>query len=94
LRSKADPCTLEITRFFGIIIAMYHGDHPPPHFHVRYAEHRAKIDIESGAVLAGELPRRVLALVQEWRALPTDELRLDWELDERRRTPNKIEPVE
>ena len=23
----------EICRFFGIVIKMYFGDHPPPHFH-------------------------------------------------------------
>jgi hypothetical protein len=25
-----------ISRFFGIIVAMYYNDHAPPHFHVRY----------------------------------------------------------
>jgi hypothetical protein len=28
----------EISRFFGIIITMYYGDHQPPHFHVRYGD--------------------------------------------------------
>ena len=26
----------EISRFFGIIIAIYYDDHNPPHFHARY----------------------------------------------------------
>ena len=26
----------EISRFFGMVIAMYYNDHAPPHFHVRY----------------------------------------------------------
>ncbi len=26
----------EISRFFGIVIAMYYRDHQPPHFHARY----------------------------------------------------------
>ena len=38
----------EISRFFGIVIAMYHNDHMPPHFHARYGEYRAKFDIETG----------------------------------------------
>jgi hypothetical protein len=25
----------EISRFFGIVIAMYDEDHEPPHFHAR-----------------------------------------------------------
>jgi len=47
----------EISRFFGIIIAMFHGDHNPPHFHARYGEHRAIIRIEDFAVLEGNLLR-------------------------------------
>ncbi len=26
----------EISRFFGIVVAMYYNDHEPPHFYVRY----------------------------------------------------------
>ena len=37
----------EISRFFGIIIAMYYNDHAPPHFHVRYGGERALIGIET-----------------------------------------------
>jgi hypothetical protein len=35
----------EISRFLGIIIAMFYNDHDPPHMHVVYGEYRAKIDI-------------------------------------------------
>lgn len=27
----------EISRFLGIVIAMYYHEHPPPHFHAKYA---------------------------------------------------------
>ncbi len=27
----------EISRFFGIVIAMFYKDHVPPHFHAKYA---------------------------------------------------------
>jgi hypothetical protein len=37
----------EISRFFGIVIAMFYADHSPPHFHARYGEHRVIIAIES-----------------------------------------------
>jgi len=38
-----------IAMFYGIIIRMYFapGEHPPPHFHVDYAEHKATVDIRS-----------------------------------------------
>ena len=30
----------ELSRFFGIIIAMYYNDHAPAHFHAKYGEGR------------------------------------------------------
>jgi hypothetical protein len=84
----------EISRFFGIIIAMYHNDHPPPHFHAKYAEFTAKIDIESGDMIEGKLPKRALALIEEWRALRVEELKANWELVRARRKANKIKPLE
>ena len=47
----------EISRFFGIVIAIYFNDHPPPHFHARYGEHKAKFDVATGTVLEGSMPR-------------------------------------
>jgi hypothetical protein len=47
----------ELSRFFGLVILMYYRDHPPPHFHVRYGEQRALIDIGSLTVLQGRLRR-------------------------------------
>ena len=41
----------EISRFFGIIVAMFYNDHAPPHFHVRYAGERALIGLETLSVL-------------------------------------------
>jgi hypothetical protein len=33
-----------ISRFYGILIQMYFGDHLPPHFHALYAEFEAVIN--------------------------------------------------
>ena len=35
---------------------MYFNDHAPPHFHARYGEFEATIDIDTLSVLEGELP--------------------------------------
>jgi hypothetical protein len=43
-----DRLVPEISRFFGIIVFMNYNDHPPPHFHVRYAEQRAIVAIDAG----------------------------------------------
>ena len=58
----------EISRFFGMIIAMYYDDHAPPHFHVRYGEQKAIVAIESLAVTQGKLSPKALGLVMEWAA--------------------------
>src|SRR5207253_3074332 len=60
----------ELSRFYGLVIWMYYDDHPPPHFHVQYGEYRAKITIDSLAVLQGYLPPRALGLVVEMGIAP------------------------
>ena len=37
----------EISRFFGIVIAMYYDDHAPPHFHAIYGSEKAEISHRS-----------------------------------------------
>jgi hypothetical protein len=58
----------ELSRFLGIVIAMYYRDHAPPHFHAIYGDHEATVNIQTGEV-NGQLPKRALAHVQEWRLL-------------------------
>jgi len=68
----------EICRFLGIVITMYFDEHNPPHFHVRYNEFRASIEIESLNVMTGRLPARVRGLVEEWAELHRRELLAMW----------------
>jgi hypothetical protein len=84
----------EISRFFGIIIAMYHNDHTPPHFHVRYAGQKAIVAIAPLVLLRGRLSPRVLGMVMEWASLHQDELLADWELARQQAPLNKIAPLE
>lgn len=78
---------------YGIVIAMYFDDHPPPHFHARYGEHEAQILIATGEILHGSLPRRALKLVQEWTELHHDALINNWELAEREEPLVSIEAL-
>lgn len=84
----------EICRFFGIIIAMYYNEHNPPHFHVRYGDHKAEIDIRTLSVLAGQLPPRALGLVIEWASQHQGELMNDWELARQDAELKHIAPLE
>ena len=66
------------------------GVHARPHFHARYADQAASIDLE-GELIAGHLPRRALALAAEWAALHHDELVANWE---RARRNEPLEPID
>ena len=83
----------ELCRFFGIVIAMYYDDHPPPHFHAVYGSEKAEIAIDPPGLLKGELSPRALALVMEWAALHRQELLEAWEERAAGRMPRKIEPL-
>ena len=84
----------EVSRFFGIIIAMYYNDHAPPHFHAKYGSEQASLRIDNGAILEGSLGTRALRLVEEWRALHQAELLEDWKRAQARQPLNKISPLE
>ena len=77
----------------GIVVAMYYGDHNPPHFHARYGDFEVVVNIENG-VVDGRSPRRALRLLIEWYEMHTVELTSDWELAEQRKPLNKITPLE
>lgn len=83
----------EISRFLGIVIAMYYRDHAPSHFHAIYGEFEATVEVESGHV-NGELPRRALAHVQEWLTLYKHALADIWNLARASKPLPRIEPLE
>jgi hypothetical protein len=49
-------------RILRILIRMFFNDHPPPHFHARYGEFEATIEIATLNILEGTLPARALNL--------------------------------
>ena len=83
----------EISRFLGIVIAMYYRDHAPPHFHAVYGEYEVTVAIDTGEV-NGSMPKRALAHVQEWRNLHQQELLGTWTLARASRPLPRIEPLE
>ncbi|MGL5077634.1 MAG: DUF4160 domain-containing protein [Waterburya sp.] len=84
----------EISRFLGIIITMYYNDHPPPHFHVRYNQQKAIIDIKNLSILEGKLSPKVLGLVIEWAAIHQTELLENWQRARENQPLNRVQPLE
>ncbi len=82
-----------ISRFFGIVIAIYWRDHSPPHFHAKYGDDEVTVNIQTGAV-NGSMAKRPLALVEEWRSLHEAELLENWSLAKAKRALKYIEALE
>lgn len=83
----------EISRFYGIVIQMYFGDHPPPHFHALYAGNRAVINIQNLSLIEGHLPPRALGLVIEWASLHQAELIDAFSQAQQMQRPPRIDPL-
>jgi hypothetical protein len=80
-----------VSRFHGIVIAMYFDEHLPPHFHAISAGRRVSIRVDPIEVLKGGLPRSKLRMVCKWAALHQPELEKNWQLA---RTSGTLLPIE
>jgi Domain of unknown function (DUF4160) len=77
-----------ISVFFGIVIRMYHDDHPPPHFHASYQGFTAFVRISDGEIMFGSLPKKAAKIVKQWALDHKDELMANWQHSE------ALEPME
>ena len=68
-----------ISSFFGIYIRMYHADHAPPHVHADYQGQEALVEISTGHILEGNLPKKATKLVAEWCFSHQAELEDNWQ---------------
>lgn len=83
----------ELSRFLGIVIAMFYRDHVPSHFHAFYGDFEIEVSIADG-VVTGKFPKRALRHVLEWYDLHKEELLEDWKLATQRKPLKKIPPLE
>jgi hypothetical protein len=51
--SRHAPDVPVVSLFLGIVIRMYHHEHPPPHFHAAYQGFEAFVRIEDGEIVHG-----------------------------------------
>ena len=83
----------EISRFFGLAIAMIYDGSDAPRFVAYAGVHTVAVEIETGAV-AGRFPPRALGLVLEWRHRHIEALRENWRLASLRRPLYAVPPLE
>lgn len=84
----------EISRFFGITIRLYYGEHSPPHFHAQYGEHRAVVEILTLTIFGGQIPPRAMGMVIEWASLHREALLDLWQRAANRQSLYKVPPLE
>ena len=83
----------EISRFYGIVIAMFFNEHAKPHFHARYGDFKITIEIESGLV-TGTFPAGQRRMVLEWAELHRAELLENWDRARRHESLESVAPLE
>jgi len=85
-----------ISTFYGVIVYMYFLDnkqHKQPHIHVKYQDDEVVVGIPDGKILAGEIPKAKMKLLQAWIEIHKDELVADWQLAVTGQLPYKIQPL-
>ena len=82
-----------ISRFHGIVIAMYFDDHGFPHFHARHAGAGAKVRFDEIEVIESNLRARELRLVLAWAELHRDELLGNWRRARAGERLSEIDPL-
>lgn len=82
-----------ISRFYGILIAMYFNDHNPPHFHAKYSGYEALFNFD-GEIIEGQLPTRAIKFLQDWISFHQVELQENWNKARKGEPLNDIAPLE
>jgi len=84
----------EISRFRGITIHIYYGDHNPPHFHAIYGKDKAVFRIDTLEKIEGKIPKIQELLVVKWAYINRKELFNAWEaIITKKQQPEKIKPL-
>lgn len=79
----------ELSRFYGLIVRMFHNDHEPAHFHVVHGEHAAAFFLD-GTYRDGEMPAPERRRIRRWARMHRAELEAAWDTIQQGGEPPKI----
>ena len=82
--------------FYGLIVRMYYFDnqqHNMLHIHVHYQDCCAIIEIPTGNVLEGSLPKNKQKMVDAWIEIHKESLMANWDLAINGDSVFKIDPL-
>jgi hypothetical protein len=74
----------------GVKIDFYFDEHPPPHFHARYAEVIVQVDIATLEIIKGSLPASQLQTNRQWAMPRRKQLHAAWGACAAGRNPGRI----
>ncbi|HAO20585.1 MAG: transcriptional regulator [Desulfobacteraceae bacterium IS3] len=83
-----------ISMFFGIIIRMFHNEHPPPHFHAEYQGQKGLFDFRGDMLKGSFRSKTALKLIKKWTLLHEEELIENWKNVEKGKQLDKIAPLD
>jgi desulfoferrodoxin (superoxide reductase-like protein) len=86
-----------ISMFYGILIRMFFKDiekHHVPHIHADYQGDVCVYSIQTGEILAGEIPAGKHKLVVAWIEIHKEELLADWALASEGKNPFRIKGLD
>jgi hypothetical protein len=83
----------EISRFYGIIIRMYHREHLPPHLHAEFGAYEITVEIRT-CDMHGRFPVHAFRRVRKWVELHREELLDRWRLARDEKPLPRIPPLE
>jgi hypothetical protein len=82
-----------ICSFYGILIRLFFNDHAPPHFHARYGEFEATIDIDTLTCWKTNYEVALWLCSTNGGTIHKAELVENWRLCREKAQPGKIEPL-
>lgn len=68
-----------IAFFFGISIYMYLDDHGMPHCHGMYGDYAGSFSLETGEILAGQMPPAQMSKIKQFIQMNQKELMEKWD---------------
>ena len=80
----------EVSRFFGVRIAIYYNEHDPPHFHAYYQSFDASYSIENGERIKGKMPVNLEKVIIKWSKKHNNVLMKNWNLAKNKKPLMKI----
>lgn len=88
----------ELSRFYGIVIALFYKDHGTPHIHAyggnrRRPDWTVKLAIGDGHLIDGFAPPAALKLVRQWMTNHEPELLEAWRTANSGHRPARIAPL-